>query len=104
MEQSQMWVFGVQSARAFSVGLFGIAIFCSCVAQHSNVSAAPTGTVFFVAPLSTSCDPDDPGSGTIEDPWTNPYYALTRGGLQPGDTLQLRGGTYIMRSSAWSRR
>ena len=53
-----------------------------------------TGTVYYVAPLSTSCNPTEPGSGTFEDPWVNPYYALTRGDLQPGDALQLRGGVY----------
>jgi len=59
-------------------------------AQPSEGLAA----TYYAAPLSTSCNPSRPGSGTLADPWTNPYYALTRGGLQPGDTLQLRGGTY----------
>ncbi len=50
--------------------------------------------IYYVAPLSTSCNPASPGSGTEADPWTNLYYALTQGGLKCGDHLQLRAGVY----------
>lgn len=60
-----------------------------------GVHAAPaSATTYYVAPLSTSCSPSAPGAGTIGDPWTNLFYALTQGSLQPGDTLMLRAGTY----------
>ena len=39
-------------------------------------STTVVGSTFFVAPISTDCSPDDPGSGTLADPFTNLYYAV----------------------------
>ncbi len=58
------------------------------------VGAAPTrsassGTTYYVAP-----DGDDANPGTREAPWQHPGVAVRR--LQPGDTLVLLPGTYIL--------
>lgn len=63
------------------------------------VTGAARAETRFVAPLSAECSPPTTGSGTLADPWTNLYYAVTRGGLLPGDTLQLRGGDYYVQAS-----
>ena len=66
-------------------------------------AAAPAfGATYYVAPISTSCSPAARGSGTLEDPWTNLYDALSLRSLRPGDTLQLRGGTYRNRYSGFA--
>lgn len=56
---------------------------------------------YYAAPLSSSCNPGTPGSGTLANPYRNPYYALTQGAVHCGDTLQLRGGTYRARFTAF---
>jgi len=48
------------------------------------------GRTFFVAP-----DGDDGNPGTSEQPWASPGFASRQ--LQPGDTLIIRGGRYLLR-------
>ena len=49
---------------------------------------------WYVAPLSTDCRPASPGAGTLANPWTNLFYALTTQAFNPDDVILLRGGTY----------
>lgn len=68
-----------------------------------TVSNTISSKKIYVAALSTSCNPASPGSGTIADPYTNPYYALTQGTVTCGDTVQLRGGTYRIKVNGFQR-
>ena len=53
------------------------------------IAGVVSGTDFYVSPTGQSDN-----AGTITDPW-NLQHALTLGqGVQPGDTIWLRGGTY----------
>ena len=76
-----------QFCRALSLAILAGALFAIPVREASAATR-------YVAAVSINCAPDVPGTGTLADPWVNLFYALTRGNLQPGDTLMLRGGTY----------
>lgn len=67
-----------------------------------TVGAINGGSTYYVAPLSVDCTPDDPGNGTIDDPFTNLYFAATQAGLECGDSLILRGGVYRNRYDGFS--
>jgi hypothetical protein len=67
----------------------------------SGAFDAAVATTYYTAPLSTSCNPATPGTGTLANPYRNPYYALTQGAVHCGDTLQLRGGSYRARFTAF---
>jgi len=68
----------------------------------ADAGTVADGQTFYVAPLSHDCRPDAPGTGTLEDPFTNLYYAATQGGVECGDTLVLRGGVYRNSYGAFS--
>ncbi len=51
--------------------------------------ATSRAATYYVAPWG-----DDAASGTAADPWRSPAVAVSR--LGPGDTLVLRGGTYLL--------
>ena len=59
--------------------------------------------IYYVDNITEDCSPLVTGSGTFQDPWTNLYYATTRGGLQPGDTLQLFEGIYSQDAPAFPK-
>jgi hypothetical protein len=67
-----------------------------------SVALAEADT-FYAAPLSTSCYPDEPGTGTLNDPFKHPHYALYQKKVGCGDTLVLRGGIYQGRYSGFSK-
>lgn len=67
-----------------------------------DVAVVPGGRTFYVAPLSTACTPSTPGSGSLNDPFANLYYAATQGGLACGDVLMLRAGVYRNRYGGFS--
>ncbi|MCD6520507.1 MAG: hypothetical protein J7M05_11365 [Anaerolineae bacterium] len=54
-----------------------------------NTFLAQQGRTFFVSPQG-----DDHNPGTRERPWASPAYGASK--LQPGDTLILLGGRYVL--------
>ena len=67
----------------FAIWLLLAGIFGIQTAHAAQYYAAPTGT----------------GSGTLLSPWSLPV-ALTNAAIAPGDTLWLRGGTYVGTNTA----
>ena len=57
--------------------------------QRSPVPPSGPGNVYYVSP-----DGDDANPGSREEPWATPGYGSRQ--LQPGDTLVILGGTYIL--------
>ncbi len=76
--------------------------FLACLGLLLGAAQPAAAATRYVAPLSTDCAPAVAGAGTLQDPWTNLFFALTQGALQAGDVLQLRGGTYQNAYSAFS--
>jgi len=64
------------------------AVVLAIVAAAVPPSSAPAAT-YYVAPGG-----DDAGAGSAAAPWAHPAYGARR--LQPGDTLILRAGTYVL--------
>ena len=67
-------------------------ILFALVSMHASAASAAstpaqTGVTYYLAP-----DGDDANDGSIDHPWATLAHALTQ--LGPGDTLQLRQGTY----------
>ncbi|MDD4447080.1 MAG: right-handed parallel beta-helix repeat-containing protein [Methanothrix sp.] len=60
--------------------LFISMVLLSCAAQAATYYVAPTGS--------------NENSGGIEEPWATPAYAASQ--LQPGDTLIIRDGEYVL--------
>ncbi len=81
------------AAQAVATSIAITSLGCTPTA-YSDARPASDPVTYYAAPLSSACSPEVEGSGTIDDPWSNPYIALMNGSLQPGDTLQLRGGVY----------
>ena len=53
----------------------------------SSVSLAD---IYYAAPISKSCNPKNPETGSLEDPFKHPHYALYHQKVGCGDTLILR--------------
>ncbi len=53
--------------------------------------------------MSTSCHPSSPGTGTLNDPFQHPHYALYHKKVGCGDTRILRGGVYQSQYSGFSK-
>jgi len=58
-----------------------------------DVAGSPEGNTYYVSPNG-----DDSNPGTYERPWRTPGYASKQ--LQPGDTLIILGGRYVL-SEYW---
>ncbi len=57
--------------------------------QEGDGSLIPEGQVYYVSPTG-----DDANPGTREQPWAHPGNASRL--LEPGDTLMVMGGTYVL--------
>lgn len=66
----------------------------------SSISLAD---IYYAAPISKSCNPKNPGTGSLEDPFKHPHYALYHQKVGCGDTLILKGGTYQSRYKGFSK-
>ena len=71
--------------------------FLCCVLLAASVSAAGAGTAWYVAPAG-----DDTSSGALEQPFATVQRAQQAAAA--GDTVFLRGGTYLMREAQLARR
>ena len=56
----------------------------------SPAIASPTAKTYYVAPNG-----NDNNAGTIDKPWRHISYATTNNIVKPGDTVLVRGGTYV---------
>lgn len=74
--------------------LSGFALAASVLTALSAPTALAAGREFYVAPPPSGAAYDF-GSGTIDDPWGSIEYGMRQ--LSAGDTLYLRGGTYVQR-------
>lgn len=84
---------------ACSALLFVVLIAAACAAARqpdavrptlSSASTTAAGRILHVAPTGA-----DDGSGAVDDPWRTVDHALRQ--LRAGDTLYLRGGSYVER-------
>ncbi len=72
-----------------------LALLAACARSEPPPASCPpedaVGAVYYVSPQG-----DDQGSGSREDPWRTPGLATRR--LQPGDTLVILPGRYVLKT------
>ena len=90
------------AAGRASAAVSALALLITCLTRFPAGAASPVGRIFYVATTG-----DDSNAGALDAPFRTLAYAVS--GLQPGDTLYVRGGTYaesledaIPGGSSWS--
>jgi hypothetical protein len=81
----------VASATGFTSQTLNVTVTTggAVTADFALTASAATGDTYYVSPTGNNANP-----GTLAQPWATPGYGSRQ--LQPGDTLIILGGTYVL--------